>query len=413
MLTEVQKKNKVYSYLLFLVSPIFALYLSCKDYRGVSSKNIVWVFSVFYGYTLVISNPDLDVNRLKEFFLIYAQFENFSPTEFASTLYAEDSWNTDILSEFLRWFVSRFTDNFHFYFAVLGLVYGYFYSRNIWYLIDNTEGRINRNALLFIVVFSLLVPFWGVNIFRFFTATHIFFFGCIRYFLQGKKRYIFVALLSGLVHFSFILPSLLLVLNKLIGNKPKILLTFFVVSFFIPELNSEFFREIEFSFFPTVYEKKIGSYTGESYVRVIDGIKSLEKNWYVVGRILLMKAIVLISLSMCVKNLDEIKNLKLMPLYCFSLLIVGVSNIISNIPSLDRFLSVSNLFVFAFLFLFFQKMGNVKWLHKIKPLFIVGVVLFAVVEIRIGMDTIGFRALSNPLVAFFIEEDLALIDVLK
>ena len=162
--------------------------MALRNYRLSFAKNIVWLFVIFYGFTIVIEDKAMDASRIIDKFEAAAKTQ-ITTRNFISLLYDKDSQTLDIIEPVLVFLVSRVTTNWHFLFAVFGLIFGFFYSRNIWYLIDRAGGQIKKINLINILVFSVLVGFWQINGFRFWTATHMFFFGAMPFLLERKKKY--------------------------------------------------------------------------------------------------------------------------------------------------------------------------------------------------------------------------------
>ena len=65
---QIKSSNSLYILLLFLFSPIIAVFISVINYKATWAKNIVWLFCSYYGYTFVIGNKGSDVNRYKSIF---------------------------------------------------------------------------------------------------------------------------------------------------------------------------------------------------------------------------------------------------------------------------------------------------------------------------------------------------------
>jgi len=61
------KKQNIIAYATAVVWPFFALVFAMINYRSVFSKNVLWFFCAFFGYTFIISNPEMDANRYKTF----------------------------------------------------------------------------------------------------------------------------------------------------------------------------------------------------------------------------------------------------------------------------------------------------------------------------------------------------------
>ena len=121
--------------LFFCIWPFGALILSFIKYSKKWTKNLIWAFVVFYGYTFVISNDTMDANRLLTRFETAVQFKGDIHAYFLN-LFILTEGNINFLEPFIHYLVALFTDNFQILMAVFGLIFGYFYSRNICYLID-------------------------------------------------------------------------------------------------------------------------------------------------------------------------------------------------------------------------------------------------------------------------------------
>ena len=84
--------------LLFLIWPLFALILSIKNYRQVWAKNIVWMFTIFFGYNIISQGSYTDIqgyiNQFKEIVT-----ENLSFQAFWVSLYASGSGIADRLPD--------------------------------------------------------------------------------------------------------------------------------------------------------------------------------------------------------------------------------------------------------------------------------------------------------------------------
>ncbi|MBF6608097.1 MAG: hypothetical protein ITG00_05110, partial [Flavobacterium sp.] len=195
----IEKQNKAYAFLLFLISPLLVVILAAKDFRKSWAKNIIWLFVIFYGATFVISNDKIDANRYRDQLYEFS-IQELTPVNIFSMVYGPESQVLDILQPLLTLTVSLFTTNFHVLFAVFGLVFGYFYSRNIWYLLDRTEGKLEWSAVILMMTFAFVVGFWEINGFRFWTAAHIFFYGVFPYVADRNRKKLWFAVLAIFVH---------------------------------------------------------------------------------------------------------------------------------------------------------------------------------------------------------------------
>lgn len=402
------------AFLLFFISPFLALLSAIFSYRSGWAQNIAWGFVVFYGFTMSISNTWLDANRYRDKFLVMAQGQE-SLSEFIPQLYSTESGYTDVVQPFTSFLVSKFTSNYRIFFAVLGFIFGYFYSRNIWFLLKKQEHRLKLGNAILLITFACIIGFWNLNGFRFWTAAHVFFFGSFSYFSTGKIKGVFIAIFSALIHFSFLFPIAILILYWVFGNRLQFYFWLFLISLFISELDLNMVNQYLTDFLPDVFNKKVNSYTDVDYA--ISREKQLEvTSWHVAyyGNVLKWTLVSFIFL-IWFKSIKSIRGSNfLLSIFSFSLLIAACSNVAGLIPSGNRFVVLSNLFLCAAVFLFFQYTPRKQLVHKIMPLAVPALIFYCLVAIRTGLDTLGVMTiLGNPILALFGNIDTALVELIK
>ena len=417
MSTKTNPQRK-YSLILFLIWPFFSIIYAIRNYRAIWAKDLVWFFVIFFGFTLTIILADTegqaDSTRYRDKFVAMAgqqvSFENLS-----ILFYDVDSQVLDVLETIIIFIVSRFTDNYHVLFAVFGLIFGYFYSRNIWYLIDKGGEKIATSNIPIIFTFAFVVGFWEINGFRFWTATHIFLFGALPYLFEGKKNYIGFAVLAVFMHFSFILPLLLLGFYIITGKRTSIYFVLFILTFFVKELNLTQLGEFLTANLPEIFLPKVKGYVNEGYASEMSEIYA-NANWYVVYYQLALKWSITALMSgiffygktflKANKNFDR--------LFSFTLLLYSVANIFSLVPSGGRFLSLANLFAIALIFFYLQYAPKIKSIRKLMYFVVPALSLYTIVALRIGIQAMGILCVvGNPLLRIFINADVTVLEVLK
>lgn len=410
----IRRKSSFGMFIFFLIYPFASLIYSLRYYRADYSKNVLWLFVVFFGFTFVISNPDMDANRQREYLENFARSgNNFSAI--LSLLYAETNGYVDVFQPIVMFLVSRVTDNYRILFAVYGIIFGFFYSRNICYLIELSGPRIKKIGLLYIITFALIIGFWQINGFRMWTAAHVFFYGTIRFILERKSKGVLIAASSVFIHFSYMLPVAALLLFAIMKNRTNLYYVFFILTFFLAQIDLAIIRETLIKWLPPVFDEKITSYTHVATVERV--VKSYsEMNWYAAYYEMGLRWVAFFLLSVFhfsgVRNYSQRKDLK--ELLGFSLFFYGVINIIGHVPSLGRFYSVANLFSIAFIFLSIQQLP-LKQITKIATYIVIpAVLLFAVVSIRTAFDMISLlTVLGNPFIALLVKPEIALIQIVK
>jgi len=414
------RKGNIGVWIFFLFSPFLTLLYSFKHYRHTFAKNILWAFTIFYGYTFIIFNEEMDSHRYKEWFLRNAA-SGLSFSQFLGTLYSVDNFssgiNIDIVEPLLSYIVSLFTSDYRFLFAAYGLVVGFFYSRNLWYVLERVDFKSKPLLLPLVVAFALIAPIWDLNGFRFCAATHIFLFGALPFLFEGKKRGLIFAVLSITVHFSFVFPVAILFSYMLVGNRFFIFYLLFVSSMFVREVNIDKINDVISSNFPEVFQVRTSGYTSIDRAQELkeDSVNS-NLNWYVKGHENVLKWLIIVFISVIFfRGKDFVQSHKnLLRLICFTLLLYSVSNVASLVPSGGRFIALSNLFALAFIIFYVQNGPKETVLVKLIPLAIPLLWLFIIVRFRMSLDTFGVSTImGNPIVIMFFQGDTALINLIK
>jgi len=413
-LNRIANLNGIYSFILFLISPLLSVVAAIVNYRSGWAKNIIWLFTVFYSVTMVVIEGR-DINRYIERFLDMV-YSNLDWKDFQSILY-QDHTTVDIFQPLVTFLVAQFTSDYRVLFAVFGLIFGYFFSRNIWYLLKYAGPRIGLFGALLIICFVLINPFWNINGFRFWTATHVFFFGAIHYLMEGKKSYLFFVLLTPLIHFTFIFPIGLLLLQVVAGNRIPLFYFFYLGTMFLSSINVEAISDqiSSLPFLPDVIRHRVMSYANEEYAEQ-RAETAAQTSWFVriytgalFWSITAMLSLIYLRGRSFLKEVPGLANV-----FCFALLLLGVTNLLTSIPSVGRFIYVGGLFAVAVIFWYLQHGPSDKLTYYAVVLTVPLLLFYCLIIVRIGMDSIGLFALvGNPLITGIVEHNTPLIDLIK
>ena len=283
----------------------------------------------------------------------------------------------------------------------MGLVFGFFYSRNMWFVLSKLPTKNGYLIKLLFLTFLVIVGFWQINGFRFWTATHIFFYATIPYILNQNKKSLWFLPLAILTHFSFILPSLVILAFHFTKNKSKIFFYFFLLSLLFVGINLSVLENYVLSFLPSIFQAKVDVYTNQEYVSEVKNSKESLSTLAVVFRNSLPIYISLLFFVIGTKYFKLVKKDKvLLNLFNFTLLLMGVSNILSIIPSVGRFRTVSFMFALCFLILFLSK-KNILYRLKIFAILLTPLLIgYCFGILRLAANKIGNTTfIGNP---FFI-----------
>lgn len=406
--------NKLWIWILFILSPFLSLCIVFKSYRKNIAKNVLWAFVIFYGITFVVSSEGIDsfvyASSLKE---MHDRVMTFS--EVVAQFYNEEGGNLDFIQPLLTFIVSLFTDNYHILFGVFCVVFGYFYSRNIYLILDKLGGEIRPEVLFFVLVFALIIPMWMINGVRMWTAAHIFCYGTLSYLTNSKKTSLIWCIVAAFMHFSFIFPIAVLGIFIFIGNRTNAYFCFFLISFFLTQWNIGDVGNLMQTYLPSLFQNRVEGYTNADYAQNVgDAVAATNFyiRWY---QPLLQYAITsLLIVAYWKGKIFFETNQSYHRLMGFTFLFYSMSNLVYNIPSFGRFQNVASLFGVACIIFYFHYSSRPKLIRRILPFAVATMSLFAIVQIRIGFDTIGVMTIIGNLVTvFFNNTELPLIEFIK
>lgn len=389
-------------YLLFLIHPFTMLFMALKNLNGLRLANVIWLFTVFYSATIGIeagSGSDILVymDQVRELYGV--------PFDIGTAWsYYNASGEIDVLRIFLAILVSRFTENGFLLAIVYGVIFGYFFSRNLSYILSRLEGSLGLITVLLLLVFVLLNPIWNLNGFRFWTATHVFIYGLLPFLFEGNKRSLLWCVVTPfLFHFSYLLPLGILGIYLALGNRLVLFYGFFIVSVFVSEINYEGINQAIKTYAPVKFAERTAGYrTVEAIKNYREGEKNISwhARYYKRG---LIWALILYLLVLYWKSSVMVrKNDILLKLMSITLLFFGVANIVALLPSGGRFTTLASMLAVVLLAYYLQNNPREKVMTRLIPLTYPLLALFIMVAARDGLYQMSITTvIGNPLLAVF------------
>lgn len=398
---ETKASRNIGTFLLFLIWPLLSVYISFKQYKHYSSRNAIWLFTIFLGLTMYFGE-DMDATRYsdeltrfhREFDINIFRFLNF-------VLFDPDEGRIDFVQPLITYFVSIITDEPAFLLAAFGTFYGYFYSRNIWFLIDRMKGKIRLEALAYFVLFCFLVPIWNINGFRFWAATHVFIYGVYNFIYDKKiNKGVFFIIFSFFIHDTFIISIALFFAYLIIRKKTILIFYIYLITFFIGGIGSKYVTDIFDS--TGIQLKDRSGYLNDGYK---EGVIELNenRNWYLKYHYPMMEVLMFSSfIWIFYKRKKVLETLDYnVDFFCLGLVFFSLVNLTKDIPSMERFNYIGYMLVTTMLFIFFQNTNFKRrpdW-YKIVTIVIIG--LFMVVKLWSGFIFFSFATLlANPFTMF-------------
>ena len=394
---------------LFFIWPLGAFIHAIRNYRAAWTPRLFVYFSVFLGFTFVLFG---DAERVA-LHLEYMHSEPVTLHLLFEEYWADDTGVLDIFYRLVTFVVAFFTSDHRFLNAVLAGLMGYFIARSVWFLLQQTDHKLGTFDGLILIALALTVQLWYIGG-RWNLAAIVFAYGVLRYFYSREIRFLFLAALSVLIHWTFFFSLPVLVAYALLGNRSLLFYLIFVTSFFFAFVEIETIRSLFDTYAPTPVLETRSSYLHEGVIEERE-LRAERVRWYIQGHNNLLRAFILVAVSFLFffkKNTIR-KSQPVYNLFNFSLLFFGIFNSISYVPSVGRFLVAGQWFFLAVLFLFIHETKG-RFHPFIRMAGYVVLLVFIVVRFRIGADGIGLWTLAgNPFFVYFVENDTALIDMVK
>jgi hypothetical protein len=402
---------------MFLIWPFGGFLWSFKNYKFYSSRNLLWLFCGFVGLTFTY-NVEMDSQRYVDELHLFNQLNFINIFDFFEyILIDEDTKRFDFIQPLITYIVSIFSDEGNVLICAFGLFFGYFYSRNVWFLIDQVKTRIKIEALVYFILFFILVPIWNINGFRYWAATHVFIFGVIEFVFFDKKvkGWSFIVL-SVFIHDTFIISILLFWGVSLFRSRIAVHYYFYIYLFSVifNSFGTEFIKN-SLESFTILGIKNREAYLNEQYAEQLIISKST-LNFYIKYQYSAMKALIggtFIWIYYYRRNLI-IYNSKMLDTFCVGLIFLAFTNFVADVPSMERFYYIGFMMIALFLFLFFQN-NNFKrrpdW-YKVLSVLIIGYLFISKMWMGLFNLTVA-TFLSNPFTTLFFEYNESMADFIK
>ena len=406
--------------------PFAGLVYTLSHWRESWAKNSFWLACIYLGAVFIFwpegtilgigADGGRYVLKLMEMYTSGASFRGVLAT------YMLDTDTMDLYFPLVGYLVSRFTDNGHVLFMVFAMVFGFFYSRNIWFVLEKLPNKKLGALFILVTLFFLINPISHINGARYNTAIHIYVYALMPYLYEKDKSKLWWLFVVPLVHFSFLYVVIMALVYILLTLRRKtvggfyinIALLLFVVSLFVNSLNLSSVGEVLEEYSPETYEERIDLYVNQD---VAEGVaeKAAMTNWYVGASGIIKNwcySLLLILLYPCLRR--NFKNGQYNNLYTFALLFGAFANIMALIPSGGRFQMVSQMFMLSLFLLIILIIPRNDSFKKAMNIALMLLIIPFVVDIRRLFDFFGISALlGNFFTAFFWDNNVPLIRFLK
>lgn len=411
------QKSKSLHWIVFFLQPFLTLLYYLSRYRNPFSKNIIWFFTIYFSATIAIGveSQGSDIN------VYMADVELMSEVKDLDGVIAfyENSGEVDVFRTFFAFLISRITQNGYIYIIFLGAIFGYFYSRNLWMVIEVTKGKFKPYLIPLVFCLFLVIPIWNMGGFRFWTAAHIFLFGLLGYFLKNsKKSLIWIFVVPFIFHYAFIVPCIVVFLYLIAGNRLNFYFYLFLISIVLGEINLSKFNAFIETYMPQELVDRSSSYRLDEKVeeyRLGVGLDNVV--WYAKYlKYFLNWPVYSFLIITFLYYRKQITKKPLLNLFNFTLLFYTFANFSSSLPSGSRYLDIAAFLALSFFIVLIQNDNRVNTnLVKIIKVSTPILLIFIVIQFRQSLYlTSVFTLIGNPITAIFlIGDNFSLNDLIK
>lgn len=422
--------NKTTATILTLIFPFGGLIYTLSHWREWWAKNAFWLACIFLGAVQIFCKEGTILGSSGDggrYVLKLMEMYN-NPSVSISSIISDflDSSNemvVDLYQPLITLLVSRITDNGHVLFAVFACVFGFFYSRNIWYILEKLPNKRLGYLVILVSLFFLTCPITQINGVRMWTALHVFAYGLMPFLLEHDKSKLWWVLLTPFIHFSYLYVAIFAFVFYLMPFRLKtksgwmlyLAIVFYIVTLFVTSLNLTGVNNLinEYSF--ESHEERLSEYVSQDFFDA--GVEmSAKRNWYVAGSsnvIHWVYSILLIVILPCIKRYFQGEK-GLLHLYLFALLFGGFANIMALLPAGGRFQLLSQMFKIPLFLLVAMKLQVNNVFNKYFNIACIVLLLPLIFRIRVLLEYYSITAiLGNFITVLFWENNVPLIDFIK
>lgn len=354
---------------------------SLRTLNRKSSFVVLYLFFLFFGMAFTTGSGKTNEN-LSDSSVYRLRFEQIALYDFNQYLiglkeYFSFQEKKDYFFDTLSFILTRFTDNYHFLFLSVSIIFAYFMLRSLSFLVKDVNYKTSTVGLL-LVLFFLYIDIFNINGIRFWTTYWIATYCVFQIYAASKPKYWLLVLITPLFHIAYLAFVLLMIAFRVVSKKQKTLIIFFLISVFLGFLSLSFL-EWTSKYLPSVLQKMIVVYTSEGQFESNEQISSLGgkiQNILNYAKFGLMNFMV----YLLILNKEEIgKTSQDNKVFAFILFWIGIFNIFYSIPSFGSRFIVLGYPLLAYLWLRLFGVFKYKWVVLLIP-----VVLFWDIRLKLN-----------------------------
>lgn len=360
--------DKIVKIVLFIFSPFVAYLYSLKNIKLKSSYVVFFFVSILFGLSLTV-----DINSNDDITYYYNFFEQNKDISFETFRFRTKEYFTfdsnikDVFLDTSVFLVSRFTHNYHLYFAFIAAIFSFFYLKSLKFLTKENKFDSTLSSYLLFFLFTIGATIYSASSVRFWTASWIAIYLVFQIFIIDNKKYLFFLVALPLIHRSYWFFIGIILIATLFKKFNRFWIALFFISFFLSRFAFDLLYMVQDQL-PYVIQKMVTSYASLQYVQEI---ASQSESYSLAAKLLIFFNDFYLNFLVFLFILEKkiiLANNKTRNLFMFLLVYMAIVNFMMNIPSLgSRYLRLAYPII-AYIWLISFKDLKYKWVLFLMPI---------------------------------------------
>ncbi len=383
-------------FLLFFIWPFGGLFIALISLNIKEYRYYIIPFFFLLGYSITFKLMEADSYG---YGVQFVELRGISFLDFLQNSFLKGE-TVDLFKTFLYLIVGYFTNNPKVLFGFVGLIFGLFFIKCIELFVGNIKMKFIHYYLL--IVFSFVIPYSSLNGFRFWIASFYFVYALFLFSKNKELKYLLLVFSTTLIHFSFVLPSFFVLIFYFVGNKPKLYFIIFVITFLINN-TLNILVDIGSSFLSNIYLFKLNSYTTSSYAKDVLLNRGNTSRMFLFLR---EYPVWYMYIAVCVTKIKGFKykfNNETNNLFSVLLLLFIFINLLGDIPSIGRYISVILLLALYYMVKVYQ-LNRTRLMRNLIYLSLPAVFLSAYLGIELGISLFSSKIVTGSLFSILMEK---------
>lgn len=397
--------NLGYVWLLFIIAPIFALIIAIKNFKQKNLRKFIILFGGLYGLFFIVL-PGSDATRFQTYYINHGDYSFKQYLSDIANIGSSENQFPDVYAYTMFFLGNLVSNNPQFFHMLTALVYFFVFVKLVGSIYDKDSSILRSYYSLFFLGIIFILNFSsGINGVRWPLGFIVFIYGAINLLTQKKIKFLFIAALSLLIHFSFYPAVLALTAFFYIPflKNTNVLILFGLLTLTIGSLFSDLiFTNVDE--LGVVAEDKLLAYTGDAYLeKRVENVESWNSYVFVskFGSYFFACGVLLI---MWIKQKHMNTNETTERLFTFAVLMASFSFIANSIVDLstNRYTLIVTVITFTYLIYLGILNKNAKTLRILMYAYAPIIILRAFLIIRVDLETLSIQTLISPIIAFLL-----------